>query len=651
MQPTVILCTLLVVSLTQLVRATVNAVPGNSAPSSMIQSANSTAVNITNNGSAIIQANDTLIFEKTNSAEQDNLLQLFNQFIVANNKDYKSKDEYNYRFNIFKEQLAKMIDSKKPLSDQVSIEGSIETSTSTNIIVNQGVNPCIFMRNLNKFADLSDEEFQRYYLLPQKFFDEKKYQPKSVLSLSDESAEVEEIKLKLNDENYDIFTDALVRYQSLDQPNKIQPEAIEGMSANIKQPLLKLFQPKSGIFRDAKAKETGLTDVCISYMIKSETKISSKVQIPNGTITRKTTRKTTVSFSKLISSNPSISDVFPTRRRLQSFSSFFNWGRRPNSNGYEIFSDNRKISSSRFRKNGFNNFGNRINGLFQPSFREPNRLFFDESFNEGRQSQEKSSASYENRPQTNSNKEDDVLAEIKQAAEISLGGVKVPTYLDWRDAGIITPIKDQKKCKGCYAFSSIAAVEANNALFNSKIELLSEQEILDCSFENDGCEGGLPSLVFDYIKSNGISTEQDYPFKSLPNKDFCDRSSSTIKFRNISGHVVVKKGVVSLIKALQFGPVATISYSAPEFKFYYKGIYDGEGCEGAMSPNHSSLLVGYNLQSPKPYFILKNAWGEHWGERGFYKMSIGPLTDSNLGKCLIASTNYNAYPVILKVSS
>ncbi len=63
--------------------------------------------------------------------------------------------------------------------------------------------------------------------------------------------------------------------------------------------------------------------------------------------------------------------------------------------------------------------------------------------------------------------------------------------LDWRDKGVVGPVKNQGQCEVCYAFSATAAIESAWALETGTLVSLSEQQILDCgsSFGNGVCKG------------------------------------------------------------------------------------------------------------------------------------------------------------------
>ena len=63
--------------------------------------------------------------------------------------------------------------------------------------------------------------------------------------------------------------------------------------------------------------------------------------------------------------------------------------------------------------------------------------------------------------------------------------------------------------------STTGALEAAYAHSFGKSISLSEQQLVDCAgaFNNFGCNGGLPSQAFEYIKYNGgLDTEEAYPY-------------------------------------------------------------------------------------------------------------------------------------------
>lgn len=76
-------------------------------------------------------------------------------------------------------------------------------------------------------------------------------------------------------------------------------------------------------------------------------------------------------------------------------------------------------------------------------------------------------------------------------------------------------------------------MEGINKIKTGELASLSEQELVDCDKENQGCDGGLMEQAFEFIKqSNGLTTENSYPYKAKD--ESCDSSKVTKKKKNSS---------------------------------------------------------------------------------------------------------------------
>ena len=71
----------------------------------------------------------------------------------------------------------------------------------------------------------------------------------------------------------------------------------------------------------------------------------------------------------------------------------------------------------------------------------------------------------------------------------------LPTSVDWRDFGVVTPVKDQGNCGSCWAFSMTSALEHQYYKAKGKVVSLSDQQVASCTNSlTNGCNGYNPLL-------------------------------------------------------------------------------------------------------------------------------------------------------------
>ncbi|KAF8413768.1 hypothetical protein HHK36_001761 [Tetracentron sinense] len=208
----------------------------------------------------------------------------------------------------------------------------------------------------------------------------------------------------------------------------------------------------------------------------------------------------------------------------------------------------------------------------------------------------------------------------------------VPSSMDWRKKGAVTPVKDQGQCGCCWAFSAVAAMEGITQLTTSKLISLSEQELVDCdtSGEDQGCEGGLMDDAFQFIKHNrGLSTEATYPYKGVDGT--CSNKKAAA---NINGYEdVPSNSEKALLKAVANQPVSVaIDAGGYDFQFYSSGVFTGD-CGTDL--DHGVTAVGYGTSDDgTAYWLVKNSWGTSWGVEGYIMMQRN--IDAKEGLCGIA---------------
>jgi KDEL-tailed cysteine endopeptidase len=216
-------------------------------------------------------------------------------------------------------------------------------------------------------------------------------------------------------------------------------------------------------------------------------------------------------------------------------------------------------------------------------------------------------------------------------------GVSVPSSVDWRTKGAVTPVKDQGSCGSCWSFSTTGALEGAYAIKNSNLVSFSEQQLVDCDYiraggTSLGCNGGDMSSAMDWIgKNNGLCTESAYPYVSGTTKTngACQKTCSIVSGSDVSKHVSVAANSDSaMMTAIAQQPVSiAIEADEASFQLYKSGVFTGS-C--GTNLDHGVLLVGYGSSSNGDYYILKNSWSTSWADQGY--MYIGRGNDPATGK-------------------
>jgi cathepsin L len=195
--------------------------------------------------------------------------------------------------------------------------------------------------------------------------------------------------------------------------------------------------------------------------------------------------------------------------------------------------------------------------------------------------------------------------------------------LDWREKGIVAPIQSEGQCGACYTLAALDSVNAAWALKTSLLVVASNQQILDCSGPegNQGCNGGFPDQVFQYIVDNkGICQDPDYSWRAVQGN--CMANNCT-RVMTITGFKDLPVGDETALFAAAGKTVVSIAIdaSAQSFQFYKSGVFDDPQCPTQLE--HTMAVVGYGSDSGKPYWIMRNVWGGAWGEQGYVRMVRG----------------------------
>lgn len=194
---------------------------------------------------------------------------------------------------------------------------------------------------------------------------------------------------------------------------------------------------------------------------------------------------------------------------------------------------------------------------------------------------------------------------------------------NWRDAGLMSAVKDQRSCGSCWAFASTGVYEGVFKIMYGREIDLSEQFIVDCLRFGDldcgSCNGGSPYNVFNALVKTSAVDELQSPYLGKDSSCSGAGAAGSYKLRKW-GFVSMpdkKCEVKDVKKALcKYGPLTTSVMATEIMMAYTSGIFDERTTFNPPDrTNHAVVIIGWD--DAKNAWLVRNSWGENWGEKGY----------------------------------
>jgi len=200
--------------------------------------------------------------------------------------------------------------------------------------------------------------------------------------------------------------------------------------------------------------------------------------------------------------------------------------------------------------------------------------------------------------------------------------------IDWSTHKCSHAVRNQgTKCGSCWAFA-IAGMMSDRCCFQgTDYGWLAPQELVSCADTEKGCDGGWPARAVDHIKDNkGLVHEACYPYagvksdcpttcqdgKDWTNSHIC---SCTGEFKRCNSEEELKS-------CLHTGPVVVTFGVCNSFLSYGSGVYKCDCEKKDYLSLHAVLAMGYS-NDPSCNYLIKNSWGEDWGDKGYFRIGCG----------------------------
>ncbi|KAF2068895.1 hypothetical protein CYY_009785 [Polysphondylium violaceum] len=189
-------------------------------------------------------------------------------------------------------------------------------------------------------------------------------------------------------------------------------------------------------------------------------------------------------------------------------------------------------------------------------------------------------------------------------------------------------ILNQGQCGSCWAFAASECLSNRLCIAtNGKVNVtLSPQSLVSCDvYGNNGCNGGIPQLAWEYMEFRGLPTDSCFPYTSGADgsepacQKTCSDNSSYLLYR--AKPLTLKTcNSVEAIQAniMAYGPIEGTMEVYSDFMTYKSGVYVPTSTD--LLGGHAIKIVGWGTDSASglKYWKVANSWGYDWGMNGYF---------------------------------
>ena len=184
----------------------------------------------------------------------------------------------------------------------------------------------------------------------------------------------------------------------------------------------------------------------------------------------------------------------------------------------------------------------------------------------------------------------------------------------------------------------------------SEIINFSAQNLINCL---SGCVGEFPDVTWNYLKNDGITTEQCLSYKQGRRSCNSKCDSNNVKFNKYyAGETKFLEGEMKIKEEiLKNGPVTTMMLLYGDYYSYKSGIYIHNRKYSQIIGYHSITIMGWGVKDGVKYWLIQDSYGKTKGENGFIKIKIGD--DCGAGAtayCDEIEGKYNEYNMVEDVT-